>query len=125
MFLFQSNYVQYYSTFQQAEKDVLQWVCSDNISLQSTDNGPTSFGYPDITLLNGNGIYLYQYCSIENTASISQTMSFTHTGSYTLSFLYCGRPNYQLNNLQIYLNYKLLDEITVSQSNWTQYTYTF
>ena len=117
--------VQYYSTFAQGEKDILNWNCTDNISLQNNDNGPTSFGYPDITLLNGNDIYLYQYCSIENTASISQTMNFTKTGSYTLSFLYCERPNYQLNNLQIYLNYKLLDEITVSQSNWTQYNYTF
>ena len=101
-----SNYIQYYSTFQQGEKDVLQWVCTDNISLQSNDNGPTSFGYPDITFNNGNGIYLYQYISIENTACISQTMTFTHTGTYNLSFLYCTRPNYQLNNLQIYLNYK-------------------
>ena len=119
------NYIQYYSTFTQGEKDVLQWVCSDNISLQSTDNGPTSYGYPDITFNNGtgNGIYLYQYISIENTATLSQTMTFTHTGSYTLSFLYCARPNYQLNNLQIYLNYKLLDVTTVSQSNCTIYLY--
>ena len=123
--IYGSNYIQYYSTFTQGEKDILGWVCSDNISLQSTDNGATSFGYTDITLLNGNGIYLYQYVSIENTASISQTMNFTKTGSYTLSFLYCARPNYQLNNLQIFLNYKLLDVITVSQSYWTQYNYTF
>jgi len=118
-----SNGVQYYSTFAQGEKDILNWNCTDNISLQNNDNGITSFGYPDITLTSYQG--LYQYCSIENTATLSQTMTFTHTGSYTLSFLYCARPNYQLNNLQIYLNYKLLDIITVSQINWTQYNYTF
>lgn len=118
-----SNGVQYYSTFAQGEKDILQWLASDNISLQNNDNGITSFGYPDITLTSYQG--LYQYCSIENTATLSQTMNFTRTGSYILSFLYCARPNYQLNNLQIFLNYKLLDVITVSQSNWTQYTYTF
>jgi ACT domain-containing protein len=115
--------IQYYNTFVQGEKDVFVWIGSDSLSLQNNDNGITSFGYPDIKLENYAPIY--QYVSFENTSFLYQTINCTKTGIYNLYFLYVSRPNYPLNNIQIFLNKVLLDVITVPQANWTQYNISF
>ena len=115
--------IQYYNTFVQGEKDVFVWIGSEGLSLQNNDNGVTSFGYPDIKLENYAPIY--QYVSFENTSFLYQTINCTKTGIYNLYFLYVSRPNYPLNNIQIFLDKVLLDVITVSQANWTQYIVSF
>jgi len=117
--------VQYYTNFVQGQREMLVWVGSDLLSIQNNDNGVTSFGYPDVTLLNNESLYLYQYISFENNAFIYQPITITKIGKYSLSFLYVSRPNFVHNSLQIFVNNVLLDVITTSQANWTQYTYSF
>ena len=121
--------IQYYSDFAEIQKELFVWVGSDSLSIQNNDtNGITSFGYPDIFLLEivgASGGNIYQYVSFENTAFLYQTITTTKIGTYNLSFHYVSRPNYTHNNLQIFFNNVLLDVITTSQANWTQYTYSF
>jgi hypothetical protein len=121
--------IQYYSDFAEIQKELFVWVGSDSLSIQNNDtNGITSFGYPDIFLLEilgASGGNIYQYISFENTAFLYQTITTTKIGKYSLSFLYVSRPNYTHNNLQIFFNNVLLDVITTSQANWTEYTYSF
>jgi len=117
--------VQYYTNFVQGQREMLVWVGSDLLSIQNNDNGVTSFGYPDVMMLNNESLYLYQYISFENNAFIYQPITITKIGKYNLTFLYVSRPNYTHNNLQIFVNNVLLDVITTSQANWTEYTYSF
>ena len=122
---------QYYKDFVQGQKDVFVWIGSSSdtdLSLQNNDNGVTIFNYPDITQLNIQGassVNLYQYVSFENTAYLYQTINLTEIGIYNLSFLYVARPNYSFNNLQIFLNNLLSDEISTPQTSWTEYTLSF
>jgi hypothetical protein len=44
---------------------------------------------------------------------------------YDLSFLYVSRPNYSLNNLQIFFDNFLIDIITSTQTSWTEYNISF
>ena len=120
--------IKYYSNFSQLQKDRLVWIGSENLVVENNDNGPTSSGYPDITLQNlmsSEGINIYQYVSIENSESIQQTVNITKIGVYELYFHYVARPTYSFNNLQIYFNNVLLDIVKTSQSSWTEYSYSF
>jgi hypothetical protein len=121
------NGIQKYNTFEQGEKDIFIWTGSDNLAVENNYNGVTPNAYPDITLLNiiSNGGAIFQYVSFENTANIKQIINTTITGTYNLKFYYVSRPNYPLNNLQIFLNNELLDVITTTQANWTEYSYSF
>ena len=102
-----SEVIKYYSTFSQSQKDLLVWVGSDNLVVENNDNGPTSSGYPDITLqnlLSSEGINIYQYVSIENSESIQQTVNITKIGLYELKFHYVARPQSSfLSNNLIYI----------------------
>ena len=96
--------------------------------MKNNDNGLTSFGYPDISLLGiqgASGVNIYQYVSFENTACLYQSFNLTKIGKYTLSFLYVSRPNFVLNNLQIFFNNVLLDVISTPQTSWTEYSLSF
>ena len=121
--------IQYYDTFSEGQKDIFIWVGSDgDLSVENNDNGMTSSGYPDISLLNiqgASGLNLYQYASFQNTACLYQSFNLTKIGVYNLSFLYVSRPNFVLNNLQIFLNDLLLDVISTPQTSWTEYTLSF
>ena len=108
----------YYADMNTDQQAQFIWTCNNSISLQ---NGITSFNYPDPTTFPIPNTS--QFVGIQSGASIQQTVNITKTGKYILRFFYAPRPNYDLNQLQIYLGGNLIDTLTEFDTNnpWTEY----
>jgi hypothetical protein len=79
-------------------------------------NNSSAWGYPT-PYPKGN-----QCACIQNTAFMEQVINLS-SGSYTLSFMACGRPSTGANPVDIQLNGKTVYSVTPSKS-WTSYSTT-
>jgi len=80
-------------------------------------NNSSAWGYPT-PYPNGN-----QCACIQNTAYMEQTLNLS-TGSYTLSFMACGRPSTGANPTDIQLNGATFFSVTPANT-WTSYSSSF
>lgn len=114
-FLGTNNFIYYNDLINHTGNGIPYWnIFSNHVSIQ---NGVSVFGYPDASTITSND----QYISLQQTCSISQTVTITQAGIYSLSFYYVGRPRYYLNPTQILFNGNLIDILTTNQNNWTFY----
>jgi len=82
-------------------------------------NNSSAWGYPT-PYPNGN-----QCCSLQNTGYVEQTLNLS-TGSYTLSFMACGRKTQDgPNKIDIKLNGTTFYSITPTSNVWTSYSSSF
>jgi len=82
-------------------------------------NNSSAWGYP-MPYPNGN-----QCACIQSTTYMEQKIQLG-IGSYTLSFMACGRPGYQgANTVDIQLNKTTFFSVTPPTDKWTSYSTTF
>ena len=82
-------------------------------------NNSSAWGYPK-PYPNGN-----QCACIQSTAYMEQQIQLG-IGSYTLSFMACGRPGYEgANTVDIQLNKTTFFSVTPPTDKWTSYSTTF
>ena len=82
-------------------------------------NNSSAWGYP-MPYPNGN-----QCACIQATAYMEQTLNLS-LGSYTLSFMACGRPGYSgANAIDIQLNGTTFYSVTPPTDKWTSYSSSF
>ena len=79
-------------------------------------NGSSGLNHLNPSLI---GLGYTQCLGMFGITSITQSFSITNTSSYKLTFYYCQRTGYPLNNLQIYLNSVLIDTITTTPTTGT------
>jgi hypothetical protein len=92
-------------------------VPSWNFNGAALINNSSAWGYPT-PYPNGN-----QCACIQNTAYIEQSISLG-TGTYTLSFMACGRPSTGANPVDIQLNDTTFFSVT-PDNVWTSYSSSF
>jgi len=82
-------------------------------------NNSSAWGYP-MPYPNGN-----QCACIQGTTYMEQTLNLS-VGSYTLSFMACGRPGFSgANTIDIQLNGETFYSVTPPTTKWTSYSSSF
>ena len=115
------NYYQDFSSTEHSDFSPWGTHTGDNTALL---NGNNAFGYPDPS---NNLINNSQYVSLQQDASIYQTINIPQTGFYEISFYYTGRPDYDWNALQIsFYPSTFTDTLDISYASydWAFYTNT-
>jgi len=105
------------STFSTQQATDFYWLTNGDIPVTNLYNGLAGGIYPDPVLIN-----VIQFLEIHNAAYIEQSFTVINTGAYRLNFYYAKRIDWNLNNVQIFINGVLIDTLTTNPTSWQTYT---